>query len=167
MSKSIHQFTVNDLDGKPVSLAKFKGKVLLIVNTASKCGFTPQLEGMTKIYKEYKEEGFEVLAFPSNNFAGQEPLDGSAIQQFCSLNYQAEYPIFEKSNVKGDDTNPLFQFLADKSKNGKTSSVPKWNFHKYLINQEGEVIDYFYSVTKPDSKKIKKAIEKLLSANQS
>lgn len=162
-SKSIFQFTVNDIDGEPVSMESYKGKVLLIVNTASKCGFTPQLEAMENLYEEYKDEGFEVLAFPSNDFAGQEPLEGEELKQFCVLNYEAKYPIFDKVHVKGSEAAPLFEFLSKKSLNGKVNSTPKWNFHKYLVDQEGKVIDYFYSITSPTSKKIKRKIEALLS----
>lgn len=160
--KSIFQFTVNDTEGKPVSLEDYKGKVLLIVNTASKCGFTPQLESMEQLYETYKDQGFEVLAFPSNDFGGQEPLDGADLKQFCVMKYEAKYPIFDKLHVKGKETAPLFEFLSKKSMNGKVNSVPKWNFHKYLINKEGHVEDYYYSITSPTSSKIKRKIEKLL-----
>lgn len=162
-SKSIHQFKVKDIQGNEVALSDYKGKVLLIVNTASKCGFTPQLEDMTELHEDFKNEGFEILAFPSNDFAGQEPLEGEAIQQFCVTNYQAEYPIFEKTKVTGKDASELFLFLSDKKQNGKVSSIPKWNFHKYLVDQDGKVVDYFYTFTKPSAPKIKKAIKKLLS----
>lgn len=162
-NNSIHQFTVKDASGKEVSLSDYKGKALLIVNTASKCGFTPQLDDMEKLYEEFKEEGFEVLAFPSNDFAGQEPLEGEAIQQFCVTKYNAQYPIFEKTVVKGKDASPLYKFLADKKLNGKVSSKPKWNFHKYLIDKEGKVVDYYYSITKPTSSKIKRSIKKILA----
>lgn len=161
---SIFQFSVDDIDGKSVSLERYRGKVLLIVNTASKCGFTPQLEAMEKLYKEYKDEGFEVLAFPSNDFAGQEPLEGKALKEFCMLKYEAQYPIFDKIHVKGNSAAPLFEFLSKKSLNGKVNSVPKWNFHKYLIDKEGKVVDYYYSITSPTSGKIKRKIEKLLKA---
>ena len=134
----------------------------MIVNTASKCGFTPQLDGMEELYKEFKDDGFEVLAFPSNDFAGQEPLEGEAIQQFCVTQYSANYPIFDKIHVKGKNADPLFEFFADKKLNGKFSSKPKWNFHKYLIDREGKVVDYFYAITKPTSSKIKRSIKKLL-----
>lgn len=160
---SIHQFTVKDASGKEVSLADYKGKALLIVNTASQCGFTPQLDDMEKLYEEFKEEGFEVLAFPSNDFAGQEPLDGEAIQQFCMTKYNAQYPIFEKTVVKGNEASPLYKFLSDKKLNGKVSSTPKWNFHKYLVDKEGKVVDYYYSITNPTSSKIKKSIKKILA----
>jgi len=162
MEKSIFQFKVNDIRGNEVSLDKFKGKVLLIVNTASKCGFTPQLDGMDKLYEEFKEEGFEILAFPSNDFAGQEPLDGKELEQFCVIKYNAKYPIFEKTHVKGKSASPLFQFLSSKKLNGKVSSAPKWNFHKYLVDKEGRVVDYFYSITTPTSRKIKRSIKKLI-----
>jgi len=162
MSKNIHEFTVKDLDGKSIKLEKYKGKVLLIVNTASKCGFTPQLKEMEELYEEYQDQGFELLAFPSNDFAGQEPLNGKEIQQFCVDKYEASYPIFDKIHVKGGDADPVYQFLADKALNGNISSKPKWNFHKYLVDKEGKVVNYYYSITNPNSKKIRRAIEELL-----
>ena len=160
---SIHQFTVNNLKGEKVSLEKYKGKALLIVNTASKCGFTPQLTAMEKLYDEFHEEGFEILAFPSNDFAGQEPLEGEELEQFCMIQYNAKYPIFEKTHVKGKNVSPLYKFLSSKKLNGKVSSTPKWNFHKYLVDKEGRVVDYFYTLTSPTSNKIKKSIRKLLA----
>ena len=162
--QSIHQFEINNIDGKTVSLDQYKGKVLLIVNTASKCGFTPQLEDMAKLYADYKDKDFEILAFPSNDFAGQEPLDGEALQQFCMVQYNAQYPIFEKTHVKGRNASELFQFLSSKKLNGKVNSSPKWNFHKYLVDKEGRVVDYFYTITNPMSSKIKRSIRKLLEA---
>jgi len=160
--KNIYQFSAKDVNGKTVSLENYKGKVLLIVNTASECGFTPQLKGMESLYKEYKDKGVEVLGFPSNDFGGQEPLDGMEIQNFCELNFKTTFPLFEKSHVKGSKQSELFQFLSSKKENGAVNSIPKWNFHKYLIDKEGRVVDYFYSITKPNSAKIKKAIDKLL-----
>ncbi len=162
MSQSIHQFTVKDTKGNDVPLSQYKDKVVLIVNTASKCGFTPQLDAMTKLYKEYKDQGFELLAFPSNDFGGQEPLEGEALEQFCVLNYEADYPIFDKVHVKGSKATDLYKFLSSKKLNGKVNSTPKWNFHKYLIDKEGKVVDYYYSITSPTAGKVKKAIEKLL-----
>jgi glutathione peroxidase len=164
--KSIHQFTVKDLSGEEVSLEKYKGKVLLVVNTASACGFTPQLKEMEALYQEYKDQGVEVLAFPSNDFGKQEPLEGAAIQEFCELRFKTSFPIFEKSHVKGAQQSELYQFLSSKKENGAVNSTPKWNFHKYLIDQQGRVIDYYYAITKPNSKKVKKAIEKLLGENE-
>ena len=162
MSQSIHQFTVKDTKGNDVPLSQYKDKVVLIVNTASKCGFTPQLDAMTKLYKEYKDQGFELLAFPSNDFGGQEPLEGEALEQFCVLNYEADYPIFDKVHVKGSKATDLYKFLSSKKLNGKVNSTPKWNFHKYLVDKEGKVVDYYYSITSPTAGKVKKAIEKLL-----
>ncbi len=159
---SIHEFTVKDLKGKEVNLEKFKGKVLMVVNTASECGFTPQLKGLESLYKKYKEKGFEILAFPSNDFKGQEPLEGSDIKEFCEINYGVSFPIFEKVHVKGSGANPVFKFLSDKKLNGKFSSAPKWNFHKYLIDKNGKVADYFYTFTAPEAGRVKRAIERLL-----
>lgn len=161
-TNSIHQFEVEDTSGNLVALDQFAGKVLLIVNTASKCGFTPQLEAMEELYEEFKSEGFELLAFPSNDFNGQEPLEGEALKQFCQLNYDAQYPIFNKVHVKGKAVHPLFNFLSHRKLNGKVNSVPRWNFHKYLVDQKGQVVDYFYTFTSPTASKVKKAIRKLL-----
>ena len=160
--ESIHKFTVNDIHGNPVELSDYKGKVLLIINTASKCGFTPQLDDMEKLYDDFKDKGFEILAFPSNDFGGQEPLEGEAIQQFCQLNYNASYPIFEKMHVKGSKASKLYQFLSSKRLNGRFNSVPKWNFHKYLIDKEGKLVNYYFTITNPNSSKIRKAITNLL-----
>ncbi len=162
MNPTIHQFTVKDTKGNDISLEKYKGKVLLIVNTASKCGFTPQLKSMQKLYDEFKNEDFELLAFPSNDFGGQEPLEGEALEQFCMVNYEAEYPIFDKVHVKGRDVSELFDFLSDKTKNGQINSKPKWNFHKYLVDKNGQVVDYFLTITTPNSNKVKNRIRKLL-----
>ncbi|RKD16296.1 glutathione peroxidase [Pelobium manganitolerans] len=159
---SIHQFTVKNLKGEEVPLSNYRNKVLLIVNTASECGFTPQLAQLEELRNEFLAEGFEVLAFPSNDFGHQEPLNDAGIAKFCSINYDTHFPIFKKVSVRGEDVSPLFSFLADKSLNGAISSVPRWNFHKYLINKNGEVVDFFYSFTKPNSARVKKKIKKLL-----
>ena len=159
---SIHRFNVNDLTGNPVNLSNYRGKVLLIVNTASECGFTPQFEDLEKLYNEFKDEDFEILAFPSNDFGGQEPLDGEAIQEFCELNYNVSFPIFEKSHVKGSRVNKLYEFLSNKRLNGRFNSVPKWNFHKYLIDKDGRLVNYYFTMTNPNSSKIRNAITNLL-----
>lgn len=159
---SIHQFKVNDIEGKEVNLADYEGKVLMVVNTASKCGFTPQLDDMEDLYREFREEGFEILAFPSNDFAGQEPLEGKEIQQFCQMKYEASYPILEKVHVKGGKVHPVFNFLSKRSENGNVSSTPRWNFHKYLIDKEGQVRTFFYTFTRPNANKVKKAIRRLI-----
>jgi glutathione peroxidase len=163
MTKStIYQFTLNDALGQPIDLSAYQGKVVLIVNTASECGFTPQYRELEELYKTYKEKGFELLAFPSNDFGGQEPLNGEEIVQFCSMKFRTTFPVFEKVKVKGKQATPLYQFLGDKSLNGRVGMPPKWNFHKYLINRNGQVVDYYLSFTKPTSSKIKNAIEKCL-----
>ncbi len=162
IQSSIHQFIVKDTQGNDVPLSNFKDKVLLIVNTASKCGFTPQLGALEKLYAEYKDKGLEILAFPSNDFNGQEPLEGDRIKQFCTLEYRASYPIFDKIHVKGKEAHPLYKFLSKKKYNGKVNSKPMWNFHKYLLNKNGEVIDFFYTTTSPTAVRVKRAIEELL-----
>lgn len=163
MEQTIYQFEMKNLAGQVVDLAEYKGFVLLIVNTASKCGFTPQLEDLEKLYQKYKDQNFAVLAFPSNNFGGQEPLEGEAIEEFCQVNYGVSFPVFEKSNVRGKEANDLYKFLSDKSANGKVGSAPKWNFYKYLVGRDGKVIDSYGAVTKPMSGKISKKIESLLT----
>jgi len=161
--ENIHQFTFNDISEKPINFADYKGKVLLLVNTASKCGFTPQYKGLEKLYQTYKNDGLEIIAFPSNQFAGQEPMENEDIAEFCQRNYGVSFRVMEKSNVKGANANPIFQFLTDKKRNGKVSSAPKWNFQKYVVDKNGNVRDYFYSITEPESKKIIKLVEKLLA----
>ena len=162
MSKSIHKFQVKNAAGKEVNLEDYKGKVLLVVNTASKCGLTPQFDQLEDLYKTYREKGLEIIRFPSSDFAGQEPNDAAGAEQFCKINYGVTFPIMEKIHVKGDEQHPLYQFLSNKSENGKVNIAPKWNFQKYLVDKEGNVVDYYLPITKPDAKKIKTAIEKLL-----
>ncbi len=161
--KSIYQFNVNKLNGEEVSLGDYKNKILLIVNTASQCGFTPQLKELEILRNEYKDQDFEILAFPSNDFGGQEPLTGTSIGTFCAINFGTHYPVFEKIRVRGSYAHPLFQFLADKKQNGAVQSAPRWNFHKYLIDRNGMVTDFFYPFTKPTSAKIRKKIDRLLA----
>jgi len=165
-TETVYQFAPEKIGGKAQSLEDYKGKVILIVNTASKCGLTPQLEGLEELYKKYQGEGFEVLGFPSNQFQGQEPLEGEAISEFCQVNYGVSFPIFDKIKVKGDDPHPLYSFLGDKKRNGATSAKPKWNFHKYLIGRDGRVLDYFLPITNPTAKRVHKAIEKALEKGE-
>lgn len=153
---SIYPFTVEKLNGEHIGLADYQDKVLLIVNIASQCGFTPQLQDLNDLKKEFADQDFEILAFPSDDFGGQEPLEGDAIATFCS-NYGNNFPIFEKSRVRGEFAIPLYKYLAGSSK-------PRWNFHKYLIDKNGKVVDFFYPFTKPTSSKIKKKIQRLLAA---
>ena len=143
------------------ALSAFKDKVLLIVNTASDCGFTPQFKELQALVEEMGE-GFNVLAFPSNDFGRQEPLDGTEISDFCTVKYGVTFPVFDKIMVRGSQANPLFKFLSDKKLNGRVNAPPRWNFHKYLINKKGEVVDFFYPFTKPNSSKVKKKILRLL-----
>jgi glutathione peroxidase len=162
-NNDIYRFNVQKLDGEQISLSEYQDKVLLIVNTASQCGFTPQLKDLTALKNEFKDQDFEILAFPSNDFGGQEPLEGKELADFCESS-GANYPVFEKIRVRGPYAHPLYQFFADKKQNGKLRSVPRWNFHKFLINKAGIVTDFFYPFTKPTSSKIRKKIARLLAA---
>jgi glutathione peroxidase len=161
-NQSVYQFDVQKLNGEEVNLSAYKDKVLLIVNTASQCGFTPQLKELVALKNELKGQDFEILAFPSNDFGGQEPLEGEAINAFCE-SYGANFPVFDKIRVRGPYAHPLYKFFGDKKANGKLNSVPRWNFHKFLIDKSGAVTDFFYPFTKPVSSKIKKKIARLLS----
>jgi len=163
LNKSIYKFEVNSIKGEAVSLQQYAGKVLLIVNTASGCGFTPQFKDLETLYKKYQHLGFEILAFPSNDFGNQEQLEAASIAEFCSINFQTTFPLFDKIHVKGIDCHPLYKFLSNKSLNGVTNMSPKWNFHKYLINKKGEYVDYYLTITDPNSKKITNKIEQLLA----
>ncbi len=160
---TIHQFKSKEINGNEKPLSDYKGKVLLIVNTASKCGFTPQFKDLEALYQDYKDKGLEILGYPSNQFKDQEPLEGEKLSEFCEINYGVTFKIFDKVNVKGEEVEPLFQYLSNKDLNGNVNSKPKWNFHKYLVNKNGEVIDYFLTITNPNSKKVRKAIDKLLA----
>ena len=163
--KSVHQFEVQQVNGEMMSLKEFKNKVLLIVNTATDCSFTPQLKDLETLGRDLAGLDFEILAFPSNDFGGQEPLDGEAILDFCRKTYDTHFPVFDKIRVRGAYAHPLFKFLSDKKQNGKVGASPRWNFHKYLINRQGEVVDFFYPFTKPTSAKVKKRILKLLKTD--
>ena len=161
--ESVHDAVVKEIGGKEQALSQYQGKVLLIVNTASKCGFTPQFKDLEALYQEYKDKDFEILGFPSNQFQNQEPLEGEQLSEFCELNYGVTFKMFDKIDVKGESADPLFQYLSNKDLNGQVNSTPKWNFHKYLVNKEGKVVDYFYTFTNPNSGKVRKAIDKLLA----
>lgn len=161
-NKNIYQFNVNDINGEEISLSKYKNKVLLIVNTASQCSFTPQLKDLASLKEEFKDYDFEILGFPSNDFGGQEPLEGTAIAEFCE-NYGSNFPIFDKIRVRGPYAHPLYKFFADKQENGKFNSSPRWNFHKFLIDRDGVVQDFYYPFTKPNTSKVKKKIQRLLA----
>ena len=147
---SIYDFTVKDTYGDEVPLSDFKGKVLLIVNTASKCGFTPQFEGLEKLSTKLSAKGFEILGFPSNQFAKQDPGTNEEIRNFCVLNYGVSFPIFEKIDVNGDDAAPLYQFLK-KEKGGIGGKNIKWNFTKFLVDKDGQVLKRYASATTPEA----------------
>lgn len=159
---TIYDFTLNDIEGNAVSLSKFKGKVVMIVNVASKCGFTNQYEGLQALFKKYEDRGFVVLGFPSNDFMGQEPGTNKDIQNFCSLNYGVNFPMFEKISVRGKKIHPLFHFLTKSKKHPKLNGKVSWNFNKFLIDNKGNLVHRFGSRTKPESKEVIKAIEALL-----
>ena len=152
---SIYQIKINNLQGKELKLSDFEGKKLLFVNVASKCGFTPQYKELQELQDNYKES-LVVIGVPCNQFGGQEPGSSDEIREFCTINYGVTFPITEKINVKGSDKHPLYTFLTDKKLNGKKNSSVKWNFQKYLIDEHGNLVDYWYSITKPKSKKITK-----------
>lgn len=160
---NIYAFKVKQIDGREKLLSAYRNKVLLIVNTASECGFTSQLKDLQDLKNEINNEDFEILAFPSNDFGKQEPLDGKALIDFCEKNYGVSFPVFEKIFVRGADAHPLYQFLADKNQNNRFNVKPRWNFHKYLINKDGELEDFFYPFTKPQNGKLKKKIVRLLA----
>ena len=146
---SIYQFSANTISGQEVSLKDYQGKVLLIVNTASKCGFTPQFEGLESLYKEFREQGFEILAFPCNQFGSQEPGTATEIQEFCQLNYKVSFPMFEKIEVNGNDAHPLYDCLKSQAKGLLGSTSIKWNFTKFLVDQNGRVLKRYGSKDKP------------------
>jgi glutathione peroxidase len=152
--KSIYNFCVKTIDGKDFCLKDLKGKKIMIVNTASKCGFTPQYEGLEDLYKKYKDDNFVIIGFPANNFMHQEPGSNEEIATFCSKNYGVTFPMMEKISVKGNDIHPLYNFLTNKSENGVMDSSVKWNFQKYLINEEGILEKVIYSATKPNDPEI-------------
>ena len=162
-NKSILDFKMMDIDGKEVKLKKFKGNVLLVVNTASQCGYTPQYEGLQKTFDKYKAQGFVVLGFPANNFRGQEPGSNEQIKEFCTTKYKVTFPMFAKISVKGDDQDPLYQFLTSKETNPNFAGDIKWNFNKFLIDRKGNVVARFDSKDTPDGEAVTAAIEKYLA----
>lgn len=154
---SFHELTANRLNGKPEKLSDFQGKVLLVVNTASECGYTPQYAGLEKLWEGYKDKGVVVLGFPSNDFGGQEPGSAEQIAQFCELRYKVTFPLFDKVKTKGAGQSPVYEFLARKH------GEPKWNFHKYVVGKDGQVKAAFPSSVTPDSAELKAALDKALA----
>jgi len=156
---NIYDFNMVDIQGDTLQLSEYTGKVLLIVNTASKCGFTYQYEGLEKLYKTYKDRGFVILGFPANNFLKQEPGSNEEIATFCSINYGVSFPMFSKISVRGKEMHPLYKYLTSKETNPEFGGKISWNFNKFLISKEGKVINRFGSKDKPESEKIIEAIE--------
>jgi glutathione peroxidase len=156
---TVTEFQVKQADGSKQDLSAYQGKVLLIVNTASKCGFTPQYEGLEKLHQEYKDKGLEILAFPCNQFGNQEPGDADEIRNFCSLNYDVSFPLMGKIDVNGSDADPLWKYLKSE-KSGLLGSRIKWNFTKFLVDREGNVVSRFGPAVKPEQ--LKSEIEALL-----
>ncbi len=158
----LQDFSATTLSGAPASLDAYAGQVVLVVNTASKCGFTPQYEGLEKLWQEYRDQGLVVLGFPCNQFGEQEPGTAGDIEEFCQVNYGVTFPMFEKVDVNGDDAHPLFRWLRSEARGAVGTSKIKWNFTKFLVGRDGEVIKRFGSSTKPES--LTGAIEKALAA---
>ena len=157
--KSIYDFTVKDIYGEDFKFEKLKGKKIMIVNTASKCGLTPQFEGLEDLYKTYKDDNFVIIGFPANNFLWQEPGSNDQIESFCRENYGVTFPMMSKISVKGSSMHPIYKFLTNKERNGVLSSSVSWNFQKYLVGPDRKLIDYYYSTTDPLSKKITRHFE--------
>ena len=158
--KNIFDFIVNGINGKEIDLSKYKGKIILIVNVASKCGFTKQYKDLQELWKRYKSKGLIIIGFPSNQFGAQEPGNDKDIKNFCEVNYNIDFPMVSKTEVKGENAHEIYKWAL---KNHGKSTVPKWNFHKILINPDGKVEDTYLSFAKPMSKKIVNKIEKLLN----
>lgn len=150
---NFYDIEINSLQNNPIQLSEFKGKHILFVNVASKCGFTPQYKDLEKLHQEYKDQ-LVVIGVPCNQFGKQEPGTSNEIEEFCQVNYGVSFLITEKIDVKGENQHPLYTWLTSKDFNGKKSSSVKWNFQKYIVSPEGKLIDYYFSITKPTSKKI-------------
>ena len=164
MKKTVYDFSADNSFGFDTPLSQYKGKVLLIVNTASKCGFTPQYEGLQKLYEDYRNRGFEILAFPCNQFLFQEPGDNEEIRNFCESNYSINFPLFAKIKVNGGNAHPLYRFLKKETPGALGSGTIKWNFTKFLVDREGHPIKRFAPATTPDA--IRSDIEALLDEKQ-
>jgi glutathione peroxidase len=163
-ASSIHEFTLDAINGTPTSLASYKGKVMLIVNVASQCGYTYQYEGLQALYVKYKDQGLVVAGFPANNFGEQEPGSNAEIGAFCKSKFGVTFPMFGKISVAGKDKAPLYQFLTDKTANPKTGGEIPWNFTKYLVDRNGKVLARFDAPVEPGSKELISAIESALAA---
>ncbi|MBN1412259.1 MAG: glutathione peroxidase [Spirochaetales bacterium] len=160
--KNIYDIEARDINGKIVLLNEYRDRVMLIVNVASRCGFTPQYEGLEKIYRKYKDRGFVLLGFPANDFLHQEPGTEEEIKQFCTLNFGVTFPMFSKITVKGKEMHPLYRYLTSKESNPRFGGKIKWNFNKFLIGKNGDILARFDSAVKPESRELTSAIEKAL-----
>ena len=161
---TVWDYNLPSIDGKPVALSAFKGKVALIVNVASQCGYTPQYAGLEALYEKFKDRGLVVLGFPANNFGNQEPGTNDEIQQFCTRNYKVTFPMFAKVSVAGDDKTPLYAYLTDKEANAKTGGEIRWNFTKFLVGSDGKVIARFEPDVAPEDPELLTAIEAALKS---
>lgn len=161
--KSVYDFTMKNIDGVDTKLSDYKGKVTMIVNTASKCGYTVQYESLQATYEKYKDKGFVVLGFPANNFMGQEPGTEAEIKEFCTTKFKVSFPMFAKISVKGEDQHPLYNFLTNKATNPEFAGDVSWNFNKFLVDKNGKVVARFGSKDKPDAENVVAAIEKYLA----
>jgi glutathione peroxidase len=161
-ASNIYDFTLPSIDGRPMPLADFKGKVVLVVNVASRCGYTPQYSALEALYEKYKDQGFVIVGFPANNFGAQEPGTNQEIKTFCSRKYSVTFPLYSKVSVKGDDQTPLYQYLT-KQTDPPIAGEIKWNFTKFLVDRNGHVLQRFESAVRPDSKEVISAVEKQLS----
>jgi glutathione peroxidase len=162
--KTIYDFTVNSIDGQSTALSSFKGKVVLLVNVASRCGYTPQYTALESIYEKYEDRGLVVIGFPANNFGAQEPGTNQEIKTFCSAKYHVSFPMMAKVSVKGSDITPLYQFLTDKNLHPQSGGEIGWNFTKFLVGPDGKLIERFDSAIEPNSPQLTAAIEKELGS---
>ena len=162
-ANSVHEFTMKAIDGKPVPLGNFKGQIMLVVNVASQCGYTPQYEGLEKLYETYKARGFVITGFPANNFGGQEPGTDSEIQTFCKSKYGVTFPMFSKISVAGGDKAPLYGFLTDRTASPQTGGEIQWNFTKFLVGRDGKVLRRFEPSVEPLSRELIAAVEAALN----
>ena len=159
-SPTLYDFTMPDIDGKPVNIGQYRGKVLLLVNTASLCGNTPQYSDLQSLYEQYHDKGFEILAFPANNFGQQEPGSNEEIKSFCFTKYSLTFPLFSKISVKGPDKHPLYQYLTEQS---PYPGEVEWNFQKYLVDRSGNIVGRFHHRTKPSAPEVVKEVERTLA----
>ena len=161
-ASGVYDFTLDSLKGQPTPLADFKGKIMLVVNVASQCGYTPQYEGLQALYMKYKDQGFVITGFPANNFGGQEPGSNEEIGAFCKSKYGVTFPMFSKISVKGSDIAPFYRYLTDKTANPKTGGDIQWNFTKFLVDRNGKVIQRFEPAVEPLSKELETAVQSAL-----